>query len=1204
MRKILQSFLSIAFLAATSLSASAIQPTISADKILLHSGTISTTQNFEELATMQTPASEVYDDHYYRIVQFNELPSELEKNELKVLGLELLNYLPYNAFFASIRMGTDLRNFDRFNIRTMLPILNDYKSSRAIREKNFPDYSIPREGYIDLIVMYYSDMDLLVVENEFNQRDFEVLRSFHPGHQVRTRIAINRLESLLSIPFVKYVEAIDAPSEPDDTKGRSLHRSNMINSDFATGLHYDGAGVSISLADDGEVGPHIDFTGRITNLISTGAGGSHGDMTSGIAAGGGNLNPTMQGMASGAHLYIHDVDDGTSPYDHVYNAPFYYTTYGAIITSTSYSQGCNEYNSIASTGDQIAHQNPHLNFVYSAGNRGQNDCGFGTGAAWGTITGGFKQGKNVIACGNLDAYGILDATSSRGPAEDGRVKPDICANGKNQNSTRDNNRYQVGGGTSAACPGIAGISAQLIQAYREMHSGDEAPSALIKSCMLNSAEDIGNPGPDYTYGWGRVNAYRALSTLQDNRYLLDSISNAGSNQHTITVPANVKQLKCMLYWLDVEGDPVASIALVNDLDLTVEDPSSSVFLPWILDPTPVIANLTANAVRGADHLNNMEQVTIDNPAAGNYTVEVSGTSIPVGAQTYFILWEFLTEEVTLTYPNGGEGFVPGETETLRWDAFDNTNLFDLDYSLDNGSSWLNIVTGIQETIRQFDWIVPAGISDRVLVRITRNLFSDESDAPLAIANLPSDLNIDFVCLNTMQLSWTAAAGATAYEVSQLGAMYMDSIGTTSGTSMQVTLNESVDTWFSVRALGVNNGKGRRAVAINKLPGLSNCSFADDLNLVRVENPQAGLLFPCQNLASVPLILVVRNDGINIAHDFELSYSINGGTVVTETYTDTLIQGASINYTFSAPVDLSTPGNYQIDFTITYIADANGTNNSINHQLDVQSAAAVPVTEDFQSSVFPPAGWALNSSGTTYLWAEKTGITGASGSTTTAAWFDNYSYNNVGARDYLNTFLADFTGLSNPLLTFDVAYAAYSTKADGLGVEVSPNCGISFLPTSYLKAGSTLASAPSSTSDWVPTQATHWRKDSVSLASFANSMIMLRFVNINDFGNNLYIDNINIENNFNPGIPEISPVTIGLYPNPSDGNINLTFKNLPSEKLNVSVYDFSGRLVISENHSNVSGDFKTSIDMRTYSKGIFMLRISNGEKVYMMKATIL
>ena len=86
-----------------------------------------------------------------------------------------------------------------------------------------------------------------------------------------------------------YINTIAAPGEKEDTKGRSLHRSNVINSDYATGRHYNGTGVSIAVADDGFVGPHIDFAGRLTNF-ATGTGQTHGDMTTGIAGGAGNYS--------------------------------------------------------------------------------------------------------------------------------------------------------------------------------------------------------------------------------------------------------------------------------------------------------------------------------------------------------------------------------------------------------------------------------------------------------------------------------------------------------------------------------------------------------------------------------------------------------------------------------------------------------------------------------------------------------------------------------------------------------------------------------------------------------------------------------------------------------------------------------------------------------------------------------------------------
>ncbi|MFM8487951.1 MAG: S8 family serine peptidase, partial [Bacteroidota bacterium] len=99
------------------------------------------------------------------------------------------------------------------------------------------------------------------------------------------------------------------------------------------------------------------------------------------------------------------------------------------------------------------------------------------GNQWGNITGGHKMAKNAIATANLQADGTLETSSSRGPAYDGRLKPDIAANGTDQGSTNPGNTYQVFGGTSGAAPGIAGCLAQLTQAYRTQYS--ETPAAAL-----------------------------------------------------------------------------------------------------------------------------------------------------------------------------------------------------------------------------------------------------------------------------------------------------------------------------------------------------------------------------------------------------------------------------------------------------------------------------------------------------------------------------------------------------------------------------------------------------------------------------------------------------------------------------------------------------------------------------------------------------
>ena len=127
----------------------------------------------------------------------------------------------------------------------------------------------------------------------------------------------------------------------------------------------------------------------------------------------------------------------------------------------------------------------------------------------------------------------------------------------------------------------------------------------------------------------------------------------------------------MVYWHDKEASASASIALINNLDIELTTPNGTNYQPWILDHTPNAANLNQTATRGIDDRNNMEQVTLNNPIAGTYTINISGTSIPYGPQTYYVVYDVIPEEITLTYPNGGEGLVTGDNEMIRWDAFGN-----------------------------------------------------------------------------------------------------------------------------------------------------------------------------------------------------------------------------------------------------------------------------------------------------------------------------------------------------------------------------------------------------------------------------------------------------------------------------------------------------------------------------------------------------
>ena len=194
------------------------------------------------------------------------------------------------------------------------------------------------------------------------------------------------------------------------------------------------------------------------------------------------------------------------------------------------------------------------------------------------------------------------------------------------------------------------------------------------------------------------------------------------------MPAGTAQIRVMVYWSDYEGAASASPALVNNINMQVVDPLVTVFNPWVLNPS----NQNGVAIRGIDNLNNMEQVTIDNPVAGTYTVNVDGTTIPQGPQEYFLVYEFIQDEVVLTYPVGGEGFNPGTIETIRWDSYGNSGAFQLEYSTDNGGTWSTIITNVVSTRRYFNWNVPNTVFGEVLVRVSRGMLLSTSDAVFSI----------------------------------------------------------------------------------------------------------------------------------------------------------------------------------------------------------------------------------------------------------------------------------------------------------------------------------------------------------------------------------------------------------------------------------------------------------------------------------------
>ena len=1006
-----------------------------------------------------------------------------------------------------------------FNRRSITPIDYTYKISARLEVDEFPEWAMEGND-LTVSIQYYQDLSPDMVKAELKAMGLGILESMDHAQLLVAQLLPANLEKLVNAPFVRYVDLMSDPGQPESDDGRHLHRSNAIDGDFYGARNYDGTGINIAINDDGPVGPHIDFHGRVNQQDvggpGDGSGGTHGDMTAGIAGGSGNLNPLMRGMATGSYIHIRQYNanmGGTIPL---------YQDSAVLVFNSSYSNGCNAgYTNTTVLMDQEIYNNVGLMQTFSAGNSNGQDCGYGAGNQWGNITGGHKIGKNVIATANIDETDVVLSHSSRGPASDGRIKPDISAHGNSQMSTDPNNTYAPGGGTSAAAPGICGVMAQLHHAYQDLNSGNVAPSALLKAVLLNTANDLGNDGPDFIYGWGKVNGLKAVQLLEDNRYFDATIAQGGSNSHSITIPAGVQRAKIMIYWADKEASTASATALVNDLDATVTDPGSTVHMPWLLDHTPNSANLALPAGRGADHLNNIEQIAIDNPAAGTYTLDVSGTTIPFGPQQYYVVYEFLMEDITIIHPMGGEGLIPGTTDRIHWDAYGTAGNFTVEYTTDNGGSWNTISSNVAGANRFMNWSVPNTISGQVRVRISRGGASDESDANFTIIERPQNIRVERVCpsISAIRLAWDAVPGATGYDVFMLGSKFMDSVGTTTNLIFDVPVADvNQEQWFSVRAVGPNGIRGLRQIAVRYAGSTGgvpvcylSCAGDNDAGISSLTTPGA-LLETCGGATTTTVTMELENIGLFTESNFPVYYQLDNNPVVTETYTNNLAAGGTATYTFSTVLTIPPAGNYQLKVWTGLATDSTSCNDTITQSLTVlDPQGAFPYSEDFEGGTFPPPSTYIINADNDLTW-EPINTVGASGTATTAMFVDNFDYNAAGQEDVFSFVTLDLTqagATATATLSFDHAYRQYNnTYSDDLRIDISTDCGQTFSQV-FFEDGATLSGGQNETSEWEPNAAGDWTNETVDLTAYVGSNVTLRFINICGYGNSMYVDNINV-----------------------------------------------------------------------------------------------
>ncbi|OJV54946.1 MAG: hypothetical protein BGO31_16545 [Bacteroidetes bacterium 43-16] len=833
-------------------------------------------------------------------ISFHSAP---DRKQLATAGIQLQDYIAHNTFIALLTQPLPAQFSDK----------NIAGWAEAKAADKISDYfnSLDQSSTVTVFLSLgtFSDTSAISSTLAKAKAHFANDQPWTSQNKWIVNTTVAELETIAANPNIL---SISPKFEDQSLNYQAIAYTNAELARKPEGFGLLGNNIVIGVGDD-TYPEHIDFNNRVTNFnpnLLT----DHGIHTAGTTAGAGNRYESYTGYAPKAKLvtdYFSRVIANAQTYEQSFNMKVTNNSYAAIVGNCAYA---GTYDATSQYMDQLSLSNPELFNVFAAGNDGGMTCG-PFPLRYGTVVGSFQAAKNTLVVGLTGKYeDHINNGGSSGPVKDGRLKPEITAPGHQIISTTFNNDYRIMSGTSMACPTVSGAAALLQERFKQLNGNQYPSNALLKTILMNSASDLGNAGPDYVNGFGRLNVGKALEVINNNLYLTGTVNHLGQQSHSIPVPANTAQVKIMLYWNDAPASPNNPKALVNDLDLTVTTPSGGANFPLVLNPDP--AHVTDLAVQGADHLNNVEQVVIDNPAAGNYTVNISGFNIPTASQQYVIVYTYIPNEIEISYPTAGTKMEANVSTLIQWEAPGNSGDFTISYSIDNGSNWQNVGTATAQ--KRYTLWTPVNIAtDQAIIRVSRPGNTTTTGRFSIIAMPVPQLSAE-QCPGSISIEWPAITGSTRYYLyRQIGAE-MTLIDSTTGTNYTFTgLNADSTYWVSVAA-SVNNAKGLRGLALSRKPETGSCNspaFNGDLAIRNVIAPLSGRQFTLSALSSnATLTLNIDNRDNSPCNSFELSYRINNGSWITSTHSTTIPALGQIPVSVSG-LNLSAFGVYNIDAVV-------------------------------------------------------------------------------------------------------------------------------------------------------------------------------------------------------------------------------------------------------------------------------------------------
>lgn len=682
-----------------------------------------------------------------------------------------------NDKWEIIKFDTALK-FDELNklYSTIIPANNNWKYTEAMQSKlaskSWPATILLRIGFLNKLPAGKSLNPFLTSIIYKNYPDYNCAEVWVSG--------IETLVELASDTAITSISIAPAQAHTEQAIKRLDHGTNYISKVHDAMPLITGAGTTVCIKENLFDTTDIDFKNRyFLTSYSPDEIDNHAGIIATMVGGSGNSYYTGKGAAWQTTIT-------SANFSNLMPEPLdYYEQNKIDVQNHSYGTGIeNEYAADAAAYDLTSWTDTTLLHIFSAGNSGTSSPSSGkyTGIVnKANLTGSFKMSKNSLAIGGTDSFYHTEILSSKGPAYDGRIKPELVAFGID--------------GTSGAAALTSG-TALLLQQKLKQQSGQKPSAALVKALLINGADDIDAEGPDFSGGYGSLNAYRSLQIADKNNYFTASINNGQAHENIITVPANTAWLKVTLAWTDTPAAPLSFSAIMNDLDLQLQNSTDGTIIkPWILSTAANADSLRIPAIRGIDSLNTVEVISLLKPLPGDYIIRINTRRLYTNKQPFAVAWDMETEDtINITYPTQTAACFGNDVQTIRWQSsYLGNETGKLQYKYTGSNEWKVISDALPLKQGWYQWQTP-DTTAKALLRITTGINTFNSDT--FIISKPLTIQIGYYCADSMYLYWNKQP-VTNYRLYNLGDTLLEPLATVTDTFYKTPVIGFKNTYVAV-----------------------------------------------------------------------------------------------------------------------------------------------------------------------------------------------------------------------------------------------------------------------------------------------------------------------------------------------------------------------------------------------------------------------